>query len=102
MSFKRTNKVQELSVDWNQELKNNEEFEVIDVKNKKILIENDRLQIELSYQNFKHFDLAYRIPTHVSQGSTYDFPYSIYKYQYFINHCYIQVCQETLKRVILI
>jgi hypothetical protein len=38
MSLKRTNKVDELSVDWNQELKNNEEFEVIDIKNKKILI----------------------------------------------------------------
>ena len=83
MSLKRTNKVQELSVDWNQELKNNEEFEVIDIKNKKILIKNDRLQIELSYQIFKHFDLAYCITTHVSQGSTYDFPYSIYEYQYF-------------------
>jgi hypothetical protein len=83
MSLKRTNKVDELSVHWNQELKNNEEFEVIDIKNKKILIKNDRLQIELSYQNFKHFDLAYCITTHVSQGSTYDFPYSIYEYQYF-------------------
>ena len=83
MSLKRSNKVDELNVDWNQELKNNEEFEVIDIKNKKILIKNDRLQIELSYQNFKHFDLAYCITTHVSQGSTYDFPYSIYEYQYF-------------------
>ncbi len=34
MSLKRTNKVQGLSVDWNQELKNIEEFEVIDIKNK--------------------------------------------------------------------
>ncbi len=50
-SFQRTNEVQELSVDWNQELKNNEELEVIDIKNKEILIKNDRLQIELSYQN---------------------------------------------------
>ena len=83
MSLKRSNKVEELNVDWNQELKNNEEFEVIDIKNKKILIKNDRLQIELSYQNFKHFDLAYCITTHTSQGSTYDFPYSIYEYQYF-------------------
>jgi hypothetical protein len=83
MTLKRTNKVEDLSVDWSVELKNNEEFEVIDIKNKKILIKNDRLQIELSYQNFKHFDLAYCITTHVSQGSTYDFPYSIYEYQYF-------------------
>ena len=34
------------------------------------------------HQNFKQFDLAYCITTHVSQGSTYDFPYSIYEYQY--------------------
>ncbi len=79
-----------------QELKNNEEFEVIDIKNKKILIKNDRLQIELSYQIFKHFDLAYCITTHVSQGSTYDFPYSIMSTNILINHYYIQVCQEAL------
>jgi predicted GIY-YIG superfamily endonuclease len=27
--------------------------------------------------------MAYCITTHVSQGSTYDFPYSIYEYRYF-------------------
>jgi hypothetical protein len=42
MFLKRTNKVQQFSVDWNQELNNNEEFEVIDIKNKKILVKNDR------------------------------------------------------------
>jgi hypothetical protein len=42
MTLKRTNKVQDLSVDWSVELKNNKEFEVIDIKNKNILIENDR------------------------------------------------------------
>jgi hypothetical protein len=31
MPLKRTNKVDESSVDWNQELKNNEEFEVTDI-----------------------------------------------------------------------
>jgi len=72
-----------MTINKTDELKNNEEFEVIDIKNKKISIKNDRLQIELSYQNFIHFDLAYCITTHVSQGSTYDFPYSIYEYQYF-------------------
>ena len=83
MTIKRTNKAQELKVEWDVELKNNEEFEVISIKDKKILIKNDRLQVELNYQNFSHFDLAYCITTHVSQGSTYDFPYSIYEYQYF-------------------
>ena len=106
MSLKRTNKVQELSVDWNQELKNNEEFEVIDIKNKKILIKNDRLQIELSYQNFKHFDLAYCITTHVSQGSSAAAPMIFHKVFTSINilikHYYILVCQEAQKNHILI
>ena len=53
------------------------------MNDKNVLIKNDRLQIELSHQNFKQFDLAYCITTHTSQGSTYDFPYSIYEYQYF-------------------
>ena len=34
MTLKRTNKVQDLSVDWSVELKNNEEFEVIDMNDK--------------------------------------------------------------------
>ena len=75
--------MQEFSVNWEVELKNNEEFEVINIKDQKIFIKNDRLQIEINHQQFKSFDLAYCITTHVSQGSTYDFPYSIYEYQYF-------------------
>jgi hypothetical protein len=65
------------------ELKNNEEFEVIFVDDKCITIQNDRLQVKLNHKQFTNFDLAYCITTHVSQGSTYDFPYSIYEYQYF-------------------
>jgi hypothetical protein len=65
------------------ELKNNEEFEVIFVDDKCITIQNDRLQVKLNHKQFANFDLAYCITTHVSQGSTYDFPYSIYEYQYF-------------------
>jgi hypothetical protein len=38
MNLRRTNKIQEFSVDWDVELKNNEEFEVISIKDKKILI----------------------------------------------------------------
>jgi hypothetical protein len=37
----------------------------------------------ITHQQFRPFDLSYCITTHVSQGSTYDFPYSIYEYQYF-------------------
>jgi ATP-dependent exoDNAse (exonuclease V) alpha subunit len=62
------------------ELKNNE---VIHVTNKSMTIKNDRLEVDINHKHFKHFDLAYCINTHVSQGSTYDLLYSIYEYQYF-------------------
>ncbi len=65
------------------ELKNNEEFKVINVANKSMTIKNDRLEVDISHKHFNHFDLAYCITTHVNQGSTYDLPYSIYEYQYF-------------------
>ncbi len=65
------------------ELKNNEEFEVINVDSKTIEIKNDRLTCIIKHTDFKHFDMAYCITCHVSQGSTYDFPYSIYEYKYF-------------------
>jgi hypothetical protein len=48
-----------------------------------ITIKNDRLEVDINHKHFAHFDLAYCITTHVSQGSTYDFPYSIYEYKYF-------------------
>jgi len=66
-----------------KELKNNEEFEVINVDSKTIEIKNDRLTCIIKHTDFKHFDMAYCITTHVSQGSTYNFPYSIYEYKYF-------------------
>ena len=50
---------------------------------KTITIKNDRLQVVITHKDFTHFDLSYCITTHVSQGSTYEFPYSIYEYQYF-------------------
>jgi hypothetical protein len=65
------------------ELKNNEEFEVINVDSKTIEIKNDRLTCIIKHTDFKHFDMAYCITTHISQGSTYNFPYSIYEYKYF-------------------
>jgi hypothetical protein len=72
-----------MTINKTDELKNNEEFEVINVDNKTITIKNDRLNVVITHQQFNHFDLSYCITTHVSQGSTYDFPYSIYEYQYF-------------------
>ena len=65
------------------DLKNNEEFEVINVDSKTIEIKNDRLSCTIKHDQFKHFDLTYCITTHTAQGSTYDFPYSIYEYRYF-------------------
>jgi ATP-dependent exoDNAse (exonuclease V) alpha subunit len=72
-----------MTINKTDELKNNEELEVINVDNKTITIKNDRLNVVITHQQFNHFDLSYCITTHVSQGSTYDFPYSIYEYQYF-------------------
>jgi hypothetical protein len=38
MTLKRTNKIDEFSVDWDVELKNNEEFEIIGIKDKRFLL----------------------------------------------------------------
>jgi ATP-dependent exoDNAse (exonuclease V) alpha subunit len=65
------------------DLKSNEEFEVMKVDNKTITIKYDRLETVITHQHFKHFDLSYCITTNVSQGSTYDFPCSIYEHKYF-------------------
>ena len=66
-----------------QELKSNEEFDVIKLDAKTIEIKNNRLTCTIKHDEFKHFDMAYCITVNVSQGSTYDFPYSIYEYRYF-------------------
>jgi hypothetical protein len=57
-----------------QELKNNEEYEVIKVESKTIEIKNDRLRCIIKHTDFKHFDMAYCITTHTAQGSTYNSP----------------------------
>jgi hypothetical protein len=83
------------------DLKNNEEYEVINVDNKTLTIKNDRLEAIITHQQFKHFDLSYCITTHVSQGSTYDFPYSIYEYQYFDQYLlYTAMSRSTQKSYI--
>ena len=53
------------------------------MENKSITIENDWLKVVITHKELTHFDLAYCITTHVRQGSTYDFPQSIYECQYF-------------------
>ena len=65
------------------ELKNNEEFEVIDFNDKNIRIKNDRIECDVLHKDFKMFDLGYCITVHCSQGSTYNFPYSVYEYKYY-------------------
>jgi hypothetical protein len=65
------------------EIKNNEEFTVTAVNNKKISISNDRIAFTIEHKEFKYFDLAYCITVHKSQGSTYDFEYTIYEYSRF-------------------
>ena len=66
-----------------EHMKNNEEFEVIDFCDKTNTIKNDRLELEITHNDFKLFDLAYCITVHCSQGSTYNFPYSIYEYRFY-------------------
>ena len=61
------------------EVKNNEEFVVSGVDINNIVITNDRYTITLSHKEFKYFDLAYCLTVHKSQGSTYDFDYTIYE-----------------------
>lgn len=63
-----------------QEVKNNEEFDVTYVDKEIVELTNSRMVIKISHSEFKFFDLAYCITIYKSQGSTYDFPYTIYEY----------------------
>jgi hypothetical protein len=84
-----------------EDLKNNEEFEVIDFDDKTITIKNNRLECKIDHKEFKHFDLAYCITCHCAQGSTFDFPYSIYEYRYFSNKLlYTAMSRSTQKSYI--
>ncbi len=61
----------------------------------------DRLQAVITHQQFKHFDLSYCITTHTPQGSTYDFTYSNYEYQYFDQYVlYTAMSRSTQKSYI--
>ncbi len=61
---------------------NNEEFEVTFIDKDKITITNERINIDIKHIEFKFFDLAYCITVHKAQGSTFDFPFSIYDYNF--------------------
>ena len=80
----------------------NFKFEVINLDDKTITIKNDRLQVVITHKDFTHFDLSYCITTHVSQGSTYDFPYSIYEYQYFDQYLIYTAMSRSTQNHILI
>ncbi len=55
-----------MTINKTNELKNNEEFEVVNLDNKNVTIKNDRLNVIITHQQFNHFYLSYRITTHVS------------------------------------
>ena len=61
---------------------NNEEFVVKSVNKDIITITNERMTIAIKHSEFKYFDLAYCITVHKSQGSTFDFEFSIYDYNF--------------------
>jgi hypothetical protein len=65
------------------EVFNNEEFEVTAIDKDSVTLTNTRITISIKHSEFKFFDLAYCITVHKSQGSTYDFEYSIYDYNRF-------------------
>ena len=67
----------------NQAVVNNEEFAVTNITQTTVELTNERCSITLPHILLKFFDLAYCLTVHKSQGSTYDFPYSIYEYKRF-------------------
>ena len=69
--------------DVKNEVKNNEEFEVVSFTDNYIEIKNSRLSFQMKYESMKYFDLAYCITVHKAQGSTFNFEFSIYEYKRF-------------------
>ena len=65
--------------DLGQQIRNNEEFEVMDFDNKTITIKSEITNeiIKIKHEELKHFQLGYCMTCHCSQGSTFDFDYSI-------------------------
>jgi hypothetical protein len=57
-----------------QPVRNNEEFEVVDLKDKTVKIKSEITDetIEIKYDDLKHFDLAYCITCHCAQGGSFN------------------------------
>ena len=68
-----------------QPVRNNEEFEVVELKDKTVKIKSEITNetIVIKYDDLKHFDLAYCLTCHCVQGSSFNFDYSIYEWQMF-------------------
>jgi hypothetical protein len=65
-----------------EDIVNNEEFIVKSVNKDTLTITNPRLTTTIKHSEFKYFDLAYCITVHKSQGSTFDFEFTIYDYKF--------------------
>ena len=82
---------------------NKSEFEVIDFDNSNIKIKSEITKeiIKIKYDELKHFQLAYCITTHCAQGSTFNFDYSIYEWQYFTREkMYVAISRATKRSLI--
>ena len=57
--------------------------------------------IKIKHEELKHFQLGYCMTVHCSQGSTFDFDYSIYEWQYFTREMmYVAVSRSTKRSLI--
>jgi hypothetical protein len=86
-----------------QAVRNNEEFEVVELKDKTLKIKSDITDetIEIKYDDLKHFDLAYCLTCHCVQGSSFDFDYSIYEWQMFDKYMmYVAVSRARARKYI--
>jgi hypothetical protein len=86
-----------------QAVRNNEEFEVVELKDKTVKIKSDITDetIEIKYDDLKHFDLAYCLTCHCVQGSSFDFDYSIYEWQMFNKYMmYVAISRARARKYI--
>jgi hypothetical protein len=92
--------------DLGQQIRNNEEFEVMDFDNKTITIKSVTIKsmsyiIKIKHEEMKHFQLGYCMTVHCSQGSTFDFDYSIYEWQCFTKEMmYVAISRATKRSLI--
>ena len=57
--------------------------------------------IKIKHEEFKHFQLGYCMTVHCSQGSTFDFDYSIYEWQCFTKEMmYVAISRATKRSLI--